>query len=59
MAVALAACPPDADPPDDRWDFEPSANEDFRYDPADDRKWEAFLLDEDERDPSIEEFHPL
>ena len=59
MAAALATTPPDADPPDDPWDFEPAADENFQFDPADDRKWDAFLLDEDNLDLPPEDFVPM
>ena len=59
MTAAPVAHPPDADPPEDRWDFEPDSGERFEFDPVDDRKWEAFLLDDHQLDPPPEHFRPL
>jgi hypothetical protein len=64
MAAAFAAIPPepgplDDDPGDDRWEFEPDPAETFLFDPEDDRKWEAFLLDEDDLEPRPDEFVPV
>jgi hypothetical protein len=59
MATALASIPPDDGFPDDRWDFEPDPDETFQFDPNEDRKWDAFLLDEDDPEPWPDEFVPL
>ena len=64
MVAAFAALPPDSgphddDPGDDRWGFEPDPGETFQFDPEDDRKWDAFLLDEDDLEPRPDEFVPL
>ena len=57
MAIALVAFPPDDDGlPDDPWEFEPDPDETFRIDPDDDRKWDAFLLDEDDVDHWPDDF---
>ncbi len=56
MAAVLAAFPPDAEPPEDRWDFEPDPGETYHFDPTEDRKWDAFLLDEDEPGSWPEDF---
>jgi hypothetical protein len=63
MAAAFAVLLPDhgphyVGPTDDRWDFEPDPDETFQFDPEDDRKWDAFLLDDD-CEPSPDEFVPL
>lgn len=56
MAAARAAFPPDPEPPEDRWDFEPLPGETFQFDAEDDRKWDAFLLDDDDLDQWPEDF---
>lgn len=58
MDATPAAMTPDGEFAADRWDFQPDPDETFRFDPEDDRKWEVFLLDEDDSQPGPEEFLP-